>query len=253
MNESKCIDQFRELIKTANSLKTRRSDTAAFTQWKEEVVILVKTAFPDYPEKITRFNNISYSYHGIYVNGEPSDTTQYFVRGLDQAIGYLNAWIKEIEMQTVKNPAITAGTNYSYKCFIVHGHDNLMKLEIKEFVEECEQGRPLTPIILHKKPNEGKTVIEKFEQHSDVDFAICIWSADDQGKALTDETLRKRARQNVVIETGFFWGRLGRERVIILLEEDVEIPSDYHGMLYISMKDNWKDDLRKEIANIYSK
>ncbi|GAB1366635.1 hypothetical protein MASR1M36_15060 [Candidatus Cloacimonadaceae bacterium] len=251
MNESEYIERIKELIETANLLKSRRSDISAFTQWKEEVDVIIRLAFNDSEEKLTRFSNISYEYHGAYFDGEPRDTTPYYVRGLNQAIGYFNAWSKELEMLAIQNPKSIADTTFSHKCFIVHGHNNLFKLEIKEFIDESEEITKLKPIILHKKPNEGKTVIEKFERHSDVDFAICIWTADDEGKSIEESTFKKRARQNVVIETGFFWGKLGRERVIILLEDGVEIPSDFRRMLYIPMKDNWKDELRKEISNVY--
>ena len=138
----------------------------------------------------------------------------------------------------------------SKKCFIVHGHNNEIKFEVKDFLKEEMR---LQPIVLHQKPNEGKTVLEKFEKHAEVDFAVCIWSADDEGKANNEGEYKYRARQNVIIETGFFWGKLGRNRVIVLLDEGVEIPSDYNGMLYIKYSGNWKEEIRREVSIIYEK
>lgn len=135
----------------------------------------------------------------------------------------------------------------SKKAFIIHGHNESIKYEVARLIEnECST----KPIILHEQPNKGKTVIEKFETYSEVDFAIALWTADDLGKAKWDNELKPRARQNVIFETGYFIGKLGRERVIILYEEGVEIASDYSGVVYISLSGNWKHDLRKEIDSM---
>ncbi len=141
--------------------------------------------------------------------------------------------------------------NPSNSCFLVHGHNEDIRRQINEFLHDSEDIE-VDPIVLHKKANSGRTIIEKFEQHANVDFAICIWSADDFGGA-TGKDPQPRARQNVVLETGFFWGKLGRDRVIVVHEAGVEIPSDFQGMLYIPFTGNWKDELRKEIKTIYQK
>ncbi|MBC7934990.1 MAG: nucleotide-binding protein [Rhizobacter sp.] len=132
--------------------------------------------------------------------------------------------------------------------FIIHGHNNEKKLEVARFIENS-LGKKMT--ILHEQPNGGKTIIEKFQAYSDVDFAVAIWTADDLGKSIKENNYSKRARQNVVFETGFFIGKLGRKNVIVLFEDNIEIPSDYAGVLFIPLSNNWKDDLRKEIDEIY--
>jgi predicted nucleotide-binding protein len=45
-----------------------------------------------------------------------------------------------------------------------------------------------------------------------------------------------RARQNVVLELGWFMAHLGRERVLLLYAGDVEIPSDIFGIVYLAFK-----------------
>ena len=42
----------------------------------------------------------------------------------------------------------------------------------------------LEPIILHEQPEGGRTLIEKFEDYADVDYAIVLVTADDVGKKL---------------------------------------------------------------------
>jgi len=98
--------------------------------------------------------------------------------------------------------------------------------------------------------NKGRTIIEKFEDHSNVGYAVVLLTPDDLGatKDKKDE-LKPRARQNVIFELGYFIGKLGRKRVCVLHMENVEIPSDYKGILYLKMDkdDAWTHKLAREI------
>jgi len=137
--------------------------------------------------------------------------------------------------------------NANKNVFIVHGHDDLKKLEVARFVDELG----LNSIILHEKPNHGRTILQKFEDYSDVGFAIALLTADDVGAPKEEQTaLRLRARQNVIFELGYFLAKLKSHRVCALYEEGVEIPSDYIGVIYIPLDKygGWKDKLRKELV-----
>lgn len=130
------------------------------------------------------------------------------------------------------------------KVFIVHGHDEAVKVKVARFVEHLK----LEAIILPEQVNRGRTIIEKFEANSsDVNFAIVLLTADDEGKAKTEASYRKRARQNVIFEMGYFVGKLSRSNVFMLLDEGVEKPSDMDGIVYTSLKDDWKTMLFKEL------
>lgn len=135
--------------------------------------------------------------------------------------------------------------------FLVHGHDETAKQTVARFLEKFG----LTVKILHELPSRGRTIIEKFEDYSDADFAVVLLTADDVGgKSSADRDLKPRARQNVILELGYFWGALGRERVCALKVEGVEVPSDFSGVLYVPFDSSeiWKLQLAKEIkaANI---
>lgn len=118
--------------------------------------------------------------------------------------------------------------------FIVHGHDELAKQNVARFITKLD----LEPIILHEQPSGGKTIIEKLEAHILVDFAVVLLTPDDVGYHVGDEAQKKkRARQNVILELGLFLGALGRKRVCALHKGDVEIPSDYQGVIFIPMDD----------------
>lgn len=62
----------------------------------------------------------------------------------------------------------------------------------------------------------------------------------------------KRARQNVILEWGYFIGTLGRERVCALKKGDVELPSDAIGIVWEPFDDHgaWKTKLAKELAGV---
>jgi predicted nucleotide-binding protein with TIR-like domain len=131
--------------------------------------------------------------------------------------------------------------------FIVHGRDDGMKNTVARFIEKVG----LKVVILHELPNQGRTVIEKFIGHSDVGFAVVLFSPDDRG-GLADQDpsgYNGRARQNVMLELGYFLGRIGRARVCVLYQEGVEIPSDYHGVLFIRFDPHgaWRQILAREI------
>lgn len=140
------------------------------------------------------------------------------------------------------------GKPSSRRVFIVHGHDDGLKETVARFLTKLD----LEPVILHELPNRGRTIIEKFEAHADVAFAVVLFTPDDVGYPIgkADES-KPRARQNVVLELGFFMAALGRERVCVLYKSGVDVPSDYSGVLYeeLNSKGAWRLRLALEINN----
>jgi len=133
----------------------------------------------------------------------------------------------------------------SKRVFLVHGHDEAARERVARFLEKAG----LEVVILHEQPNAGKTLIEKLEDNTGVGYAVVLLTADDEGRARGDEALRPRARQNVVFEAGYLMGRLGRDRVALLYEPEVELPSDIKGVVYIEADPHgaWKEKLFKEL------
>ncbi|EXI85596.1 MAG: ABC-type sugar transport system, periplasmic component [Candidatus Accumulibacter regalis] len=134
------------------------------------------------------------------------------------------------------------------KVFVVHGHDDYAKQSAARFLEKLH----LEAVLLHEKANQGQTVIEKFESYSDVGFAVVLLTPDDVGaSSRTPEKLSGRARQNVILELGYFTGKLGRSRVCGLFRPGVEVPSDFHGVLFIEMDEQggWKPKLAQELVS----
>jgi predicted nucleotide-binding protein len=131
------------------------------------------------------------------------------------------------------------------KVFVVHGHDGEPREAVARFLERLGLGA----VILHERPNKGRTIITKFrEEATGVGFAVVLMTPDDVGKAEKAADLRARARQNVVFELGFFIGALGPDRVAALVKGDIERPSDFDGVVYISLDDaDWQMRLGREL------
>jgi predicted nucleotide-binding protein len=131
------------------------------------------------------------------------------------------------------------------RVFVVHGHDSGPREAVARHLERMG----FEPVILHEQANLGKTVIEKFESYADVGFAVVLLTPDDVGGA-KDGSQKPRARQNVILELGYFIGRLSRERVCALKTGDLELPSDILGIVWTDLDTAgaWKVNLAKELS-----
>lgn len=168
------------------------------------------------------------------------------MRILEGLIGRLKEKKDDIVLENEKLKETTTVLVDTRKVFIVHGHDEEAKLNVARFIEKLN----LIPVILAEQPNEGKTIIEKFEKHSDVGYAIVLLTPDDICFYKNDKTKQTpRARQNVILELGYFIGKLSRAKVSALYKDSVELPSDIHGIVYIAMdtSDGWKLKLAQEM------
>lgn len=123
------------------------------------------------------------------------------------------------------------------KIFIVHGHDQAAMYELKNYLQNTLNLSE--PIILHEQPSLGRTIIEKFEEEArHVDLVFVLLTPDDfiNDPSATNES-RRRARQNVIFEMGYFFGKLQRKRgkVILLYKPPLELPTDISGVIYIDI------------------
>jgi len=134
----------------------------------------------------------------------------------------------------------------SNKIFIVHGHDEAARESVARFLTVAG----LNPVILHEQASRGRTVIEKIEENSDVDFAIVLITPDDEGREKGKEEFVPRARQNVLLELGYFIGKLGRRNVCALKRGSVEIPSDFLGVVWAEMDsgNGWRLTVGRELV-----
>lgn len=170
---------------------------------------------------------------------------------IDATIGFLKSddqYIEKFEKSISERKKNKSGKDlaFSNRVFVVHGRDN----EKKEACARTLERMGFEAVILHEQANKGKTIIEKFEEYSDVGFAVVLMTPDDVG-GLRDEKPQNRARQNVVFELGYFIGKLGRDRVMALVDGNIEIPTDISGVVYTGFDPQgfWKIALAKELKN----
>ncbi len=101
------------------------------------------------------------------------------------------------------------------RVFIAYGHDADALDELELILHRLQ----IQPIILQNIPATGDTIIEKLETLTAADFACVLLTPDDEGHPCgRSEEKQPRARQNVVLELGMVLAKLGRKRVVILLE-----------------------------------
>lgn len=220
-----------------------------FNSWTDYNSELLKQSFNvQYNEYKKRYDEAGV--FNFYIFGGKPETAQEKVKDFKQKIfsklSNLQLLLGKIELLKtiyVENTPLIANEQSvsSNKIFIVHGHNDKVKLDVTRTLEKLE----LNPVILHEQANGGKTIIEKFEDNSsEVGFAIVILTCDDK----IDEE-KFRARQNVVFEMGYFIGKLGRNKVALLYENDVELPSDINGLVYVLLdgSGHWKYSIVKEL------
>jgi len=230
-------------IQTDRQFQQAKDD---FYSWDDFNSELLKQSFnkPD-NEYREQYDNVNRKF--IYVSKSPAEELQEFIEDVKNKVNNLKQLVAKISLikSEIKETTISISESNTNKVFIVHGHNNEVKVNVARTIEKLG----LEAIILHEQPNTGKTIIEKFEQHSDVSFAVVLLTDDDLGRSKKGEDLKTRARQNVILELGYFIGKLSRNRVCPLYMPDVELPSDLHGLLYIEIDqaENWKFKLAKEL------
>lgn len=205
-------------------------DENALSELDNRGRMLIRRAFGIESDYYQRF--IGIGFHPMVYPTSPQFEQETWEEGRRDAVHLIGSMLEELRLDAEEQTRVEvkpAGPK-SNRVFIVHGHDNEMKQAVARTIERLG----LEAVILHEKPNRGQTLIEKIERYSDVGFAVVLLSPDDIGYADADgpDAARPRARQNVILELGYFAGKLGRESVVALHKGGIEFPSDYDGVLY---------------------
>lgn len=250
MNKEQAIEKLGRQLGIIEELKGESADSANFKKWERDTRVALENIFGKGKGHVLEFINIAYYRVATWVEARSGGIRgNPYLEGLEKAQVLLKSFIDEVgeywpEVEPEPKQEARSLEQLGSDIFIVHGHDEAAKQTVARFIEKLD----LRPIILHEQPNAGRTVIEKFEDYTNVGFAVVLMTPDDVGASVDDKDNLK-PRQNVVFELGFFLGRLGRKRVCALYKEGVEIPSDYQGVLFVPMdKDfGWKLLLAREI------
>jgi predicted nucleotide-binding protein len=237
---------------SSDSIAFKRVETD-YTHWNDYNKEYLKQAFDSSDNEYYRsYGDAGYTFMGLMgeVQNNPAQTLknliQYKLTNL-QSLANRSGLLKSRSPQpqlTHPEEKLLSKT----EVFIVHGHDETAKVKTARFIQQLG----LKPIILHEQSSSGRTIIEKIEEYSNVGFGIVLYTPCDVGSKKGDESnLKPRARQNVVFEHGYLIGKIGRKNVCALFRQDVEIPNDISGVVYVKMDDEdaWHLKIAKELRS----
>jgi hypothetical protein len=138
------------------------------------------------------------------------------------------AMLQEPFSDVVLNEALkTAWIEGAPKLMIIHGRSGH-----RDVLKEYLKSRVGRVIVLANELGNTEPITTKFERFaSTVDGAIALLTPDDIGSLKLDPaSAAPRARENVWVEVGWFWGRRGRGKLLLLKQGNVTIPSDLRGV-----------------------
>jgi predicted nucleotide-binding protein len=261
------IEQLEELKKRVSDLE--HDDYCALDELLRRIALLIKHYFGESSSYIGDLKDIKFPEDlGLIEIGDDDEREYEWVIAEDKLRNLLGTMIEDLKMSGTSKVIQTKETREnkpkSNRIFIVHGTDHKPMKELKAMIS----GLGLNPIVLHEQPSSGKTVVEKLENYSDVGYAFVILTPDDglfnlqETEKLLEEIdskkignyhkerlyldsffkmLRKVARQNVILELGYFMGLLGRNKVCCLYTGNLVLPSDIHGIVYVPFKNSVED------------
>ncbi len=243
MNQKKVV--LLSLIEEVDNLISQSVTTSdySFRLWKSKVEKFMLTNYGANSEEYKKIMKIYYSPLVITSFTDNNDYAESCKDGMQTTKAYLESCLSDFDGEgndTMINNSCKS-SDFS-KVFIVHGHDG----ELKEAVARIVEKQGLKAVILREQISSSNTIIEKIEKYGNVSGAICLFTADDTAKDGNGGEERYRARQNVVFEAGYFMGKLGRDRVVIIAEDGVELPGDLNGVVYTN-KNSWEIDVLKEL------
>jgi len=246
MTNNQLIEALQKQLAWIDELKLKKYDCPELEGWKAQTADLIRLAVGDKSNLLKRFETLHFRYTGpVFGIGSvgyptPDVEQQYYMGDLERSRSIITATLDQLKLS--ESPQLPSAEGESQlsgppKIFIVHGHDEIAKTQLENLLYRLGT----EPIILHRQANKGRTIIEKFEAESDVQYAIVLLTPDDFGARVgfpkdKDSKVRFRARQNVIFELGFFYGKLGRDHVCCLYKkgkQEIELPSDTDGILYI--------------------
>ena len=255
MSKSEAIGHLQRVRGRIQELEEGSTDSSAFNEWRRDTRIAIENVFEKHSDEAREFGHVDF-YPRLIGNSAIRSEAETRARnermrresyrnGLTRSKSLLNSMIDQIKTYwTDESEPVTPHADLentkpsSNKILVVHGTDAGIKNEVARLIEKLG----LEAIILEEQPSMGRTLIDKFEQMTDeVEFATVLLTPDDEGRKKGTDKLTPRARQNVILELGFVSASLGRNRVCALRKGNVEIPSDYSGVVYVSLDDqDWK-------------
>lgn len=253
----RAIPALERQLQELQNLKRRSYDEADTdeTQWQHLTESIFERTFGKKSTNLSKLTDVSWIGASLFGGERPGYELQSnFERRITQYEALLTSVIEELklcqpDLPTEREESRPTSAVVSRRVFVVHGHDEAMKEAVARALERLD----LLAVVLHEQPGGGRTLIEKFEAYSDVGFAVVLLAPDDEFAIINGDQSKRiqRARQNVILELGFFVGKLGRARVAAIFKSspEFEVPSDFLGVEYIpyDASGSWKLTLLREL------
>lgn len=242
MEVTKEIIIYKNLVLLNNEIKNipiNESQRRKILSWGVKVSIELKKLFGQ--------DSIHYkTFRNTWEELKPSNKLN--PASISEKIQLLHTLVEDLErFNNSKNPiqiSYASKIPNSKNIFIIHGHD---ELNTRRLINLIQNDFHLNPIVIFQKPGQSKSLIDKVENNAQTcSFAFAIFTRDDEVKK--EKELYFQARPNVIFETGWFTGRLGKSRLVILLQNGVKIYSDFDGISRIQFE-NSIEEKYKEIKN----
>ncbi len=226
-----------------------------FATWRDHTIAELNAVYESEDERVT-FDAVTRTAE----YSSPQYTFPYSKSALDLGLRELRSLVERLPLAVEPEPLEArpgpeqpppkqGDSRGGRKVFVVHGR---AAGGFREATARFLERLGLRAVILAEQAIEGRTVIESFEANAgDVGYAIVLLTPEDCAYGPDDEPppTPNRARQNVILELGYFMAKLGRNKVVALLQEGVELPTDILGVIYIPLDDGgaWKTLVAREL------
>ena len=195
-----------------------------------------------------------------WINRDPAIEQPFSTKDLPLINDNARANVENRYPQARASKATASGQEQPTSVFVVHGRSPKALAELEGYLSSVG----VSAVVLSRLDDSPQSLFQKFwSVATQARFAIVLLSADDYGASreqfeavnVGDRALQFRARQNVILELGFFYGSLGWENVFVLLQEpdevfpNFELPSDLHGVVFDNIsKTGWQNKLGAKLT-----
>jgi hypothetical protein len=175
----------------------------------------------------------------------------------DRPVGQLGLWLADVRGDTIpryrfdERPVSVAVQEVAKpSIFLAHDGDQQKVQAVARFLEVVADA---DIVILDERASSGATYIEHLEHHGRrATHAVILLSAQGlRDPETTDKfSLLADARQNVALELGYFVGVLGRNRVVVLADDGIDLPSEMASVAYVPFDSygGWRLQLARELS-----
>ena len=128
--------------------------------------------------------------------------------------------------------------------FLLYHPGCRLKTRARGFLEEIG----LRPLELPSLDEPPLTIVERFEHYASEAYAVLLLSRQSAAHGVSGP--RRFADRNLLVQAGFLAGKLGRRRVAILVEDELEVPAQCSDLLCIPIDEIgiWKFALMRDLV-----